>query len=145
MKITLETKRMIVKTNARLINRKIIFPDQPSHINILDIKPSIGENTGFMFYDKSDHRQLICHIALRDDRKPNEITYGTQETYRNKGYMQEALNAFIKWIFKNTDICKLYALISNNPTSEKVLINQGFIKENQNDNRHIWYCRKSAL
>ncbi len=78
-------------------------------IRLNDVK---NNNSKYMWYTtwivilKSENR-IIGHIMLKG--YPNEqgevnIGYYMQEYYREKGYMSEAINKLIRWIFSNSDV-----------------------------------------
>lgn len=83
---------------------------------------------GFLFYD-IEHEQYICQIHFENKRREYEISYGTSEAFRRKGYMEEALLFFVKWIFSNTAVTQMCALINNNYISLHILEKCGFIYE----------------
>lgn len=120
------TDRLVMKSNVNVNNGVMEFPKNLNGLDILKIEPTVGEDGGFMFYDRCDKEKKICHIGIRDDRRPMEITYGTEENYREKKYMQEALFAFMTWIFSSTDTKTLNALIVNNKTSQHILKKYNF-------------------
>ncbi|MCB2296238.1 GNAT family N-acetyltransferase [Clostridium tagluense] len=76
-----------------------------------------------------------CEIAsLMIKGYPNEmgeviIGYGTNETFQNKGYMTEAVEGLIKWIFTNPKALSIVAdTEKTNIASHRVLEKNGFIK-----------------
>lgn len=90
-----------------------------------------------MFYEKNG-TENICHIHFENKRREFEISYGTEIDFRRKGYMQEALAFFVNWIFTNTKVPYLYALISNNDESQHILEKQGFCFETH-DQYGSWF------
>ena len=94
-------------------------------INILSIQKTTGREAGFMFYDKNNQDTLICHVAITWQRNRTEVSYGTESLFRNKGYMQEALNAFLEWFSNNTKEIKIWAL-PNGDESKHILEKCGF-------------------
>ncbi|MGH4123526.1 MAG: GNAT family N-acetyltransferase [Clostridium sp.] len=76
-----------------------------------------------------------CEIAsLMIKGYPNEkgeviIGYGTNESYQSKGYMTEAVEGLIKWIFENPKALSIVAdTEKTNIASHRVLEKNGFIK-----------------
>lgn len=133
----LKTERLIMRTNIQFDRGHLVLPPKKSEINLKNLKPSIAEDGGFIFYD--DDNNLVCHIGIRTDRKPCEISYGTQVQFRGKGYMQEALSFLLKLFFENGLIENVYALICNNPESEHILTKNGFIKELRHEGGGDWF------
>ncbi len=133
----LKTPRLIMRTNIQFSNGHLVFPDKKNGINILDIQPNIAEDGGFIFYDNSDNE--VCHIGIRTDRKPCEISYGTQAQFRGNGYMQEALFFLLRLFSENNLVENVYALICNNPESQHILVKNGFIKDNPHQDGGDWF------
>lgn len=138
-----ETKRLICKSEMAVINglpkasRNIL-----ETIDLKNIEPLSGMEFGFMFYDKTSNEH-ICQIHFEEKRKEYEISYGTKELYRGKGYMQEALEFFVNWVFENTCIECLYALINNNAISQHILEKNGFEVE-RTEPYGTWFVRKKS-
>ena len=120
------TEKMIMRTNIKFDNGHLYIPaeEKQKEIDLLNNKSNVGEDGGFIFYD--DNNNEICHIAIRTDRKSCEISYGTKEQFRKKGYMQEALCFLLRFFSKNGLNEDVYALICNNPVSEHILKKNGF-------------------
>ena len=133
----LKTPRLIMRTNIQFVSGRLVFPSQKSGINLLSLQPNVAEDGGFIFYDNSGNE--VCHIGIRTDRKPCEISYGTQVQYRGNGYMQEALACVLQLFSENNLVEKVYALICNNPESEHILVKNGFIKEHRHDGGGDWF------
>ena len=136
------TARMVCKSDIELKNG-IPVPPEPANngeislINLLNLQPRSGMEYGFMFYEKNG-TENICHIHFENKRREFEISYGTEIDFRRKGYMQEALAFFVNWIFTNTKVPYLYALISNNDDSQHILEKQGFCFETH-DQYGSWF------
>lgn len=115
-------------------------------VDLLKLKPTTGQESAFQFFIKSSSL-LVCHIGFTHKRDCFEATYGTEENYRNKGYMTEALSATTRWIFANTNEQKIFALISNNAASERVLTKCGFSRcETHYNGLSTWYVlRKEEI
>lgn len=136
-----ETTRLICKSEMNIIEG---YPKPPvtklKEINLLNIKPRTGREFGFVFYDKNTDER-ICQIHFENKRRDYEISYGTEEQYWGKGYMQEALSFFVKWMFANTSVDCLYALINNNSSSQHILEKNGFEIEGV-DEFGTWFALK---
>lgn len=143
--ITFDTKRMkMVAEKLSVVNGKIEENEDNTDVPLWELKPNTGKC--FNFYDKNNPTRLICHIGFRHDRKPMEISYGTEPLYQKQGYMQEALAAFIQWYFKNTSYSEIHALISNNDASKHILESNGFVENGvcSTSNTATWYVLKKA-
>lgn len=139
-----ETERLLCKSEMRIING-LLEPaeDECSELNIMDIlnrKPATGMEYGFMFYDK-ETEDYVCQIHFEDKRRKYEVSYGTEEQFRGRGFMKEALNFFVKWVFDNTEVKELVALIHDNNKSQHILENSGFTHE-KNDEYGDWFIIK---
>ncbi|MGH4125516.1 MAG: GNAT family N-acetyltransferase [Clostridium sp.] len=67
-----------------------------------------------------------------------EISYSVSDNYQGKGYGTEAAKALIKWVFKNTELKELVAIVKPDNTSSNTVIKKlGF----QNmDTKMAQYC-----
>lgn len=133
----LKTERLIMRTNIQFDRGHLVLPSKKSGIDLQNLQRNIAEDGGFIFYD--DKNNLVCHIGIRTDRKPCEITYGTQVQFRRNGYMQEALSFLLRLFFENGLAENVYALICNNPVSEHILTKNGFIKEHRHEDGGDWF------
>jgi len=70
-----------------------------------------------------------------------ELGYGIDETFRNRGYMKEAIGLIVEWAQKRSDINKVVAVTSaENIASQKVLQANGFnLFDIAEDNMMGWY------
>lgn len=139
-----ETSRLVCKSEMNIVNG---FPEssrvEDRVINILDLsnlKPATGMEFGFMFYEKLTGAE-VCHIHFEGKRREYEVSYGTNDEFRGNGYMKEALAFFIAWIFKNTEVDTLVALINNNASSRHILEITGFTFEGK-DEYGDWFIIK---
>lgn len=106
-------------------------------IRLNDVK---NNNSKYMWYTtwivilKSENR-IIGHIMIKgypNERGEVNIGYYMQEQYREKGYMSEAINKFICWIFSNVDVTYIVAdTLKSNIISQNLLkkIGMEFYKE----------------
>ncbi|WP_165022422.1 GNAT family N-acetyltransferase [Dysgonomonas sp. ZJ279] len=73
---------------------------------------------------KSENR-MIASLSFKgepNDKKEVEIGYGTNEGYRNKGYMSEAVQAVSEWSVRQENIDAIIAeTYKDNEASHKVL------------------------
>lgn len=137
--IHFETSRLIIKTNLELDNGILVFPKQSG--NLIDLKPHKIEDGGFAVYLKETDN-LVCHIGIRSDRKPFELTIGTEDGYKRKGYMSEAHSAVIKWIFDNCKTESICALVGSlTPEAcRKILSRDGFSRIDEG--KMEWWIKK---
>ena len=121
------TDRLVAKSNLQLNDGKISLRKfrLQGEINLLTLQPSNPEDEGFVFYDTLDDER-ICHVGFTDKRGRMEVTYGTELSFRNKGYMSEALKFVVDWVFNNTTEAELWA-IPNGIISESILRKTGFV------------------
>lgn len=124
------TSRLIGKTEMMLVDSNLISKDNFSNDkitleNILTLQPCTGKENGFCFYDKNNQDVLICHIGITFQRDKFEVSYGTEEPFRNKGYLTEALLGFIDFIFSKTNESMIWGL-PNGVVSQHILEKCGF-------------------
>jgi hypothetical protein len=137
----IETERLIIKTNLTVNDGKLVIPDHKG--SILDLKPLEVEDGGFAVYLKSTG-ELVAHIGLRFDRKPYELTIGTEDGFKGKGYMSEAHTAVVEWLFGNTDAEMICALVGplTPAACKKILSRDGFLQIDGTDDGQGWWERK---
>lgn len=120
-----ETERMIMVVGYDIVNKKIEFPKPNKKIDLLKLK----EAPGISFYEKENICNKIVHMSLINSNGGLEISYGISNTkYRNKKYMKEALDAFVSWLFLETDEKEINARICNNDVSQHILESAGFFE-----------------
>ena len=122
-----ETTRLIIKTGIKIENNKPVLNREGNSrkVDILNLTEHKFEENGFLCYSR-ESGQRICHIGLSEHLDKIEISYGTEDAFRGKGYMSEALPAVIGWLYTHTAIAKIYARIGDNPISEHILIKNHF-------------------
>lgn len=128
--IELETKRLIIKSDAYIAEGELKFQEKPHVVDLLDIKPSRVEECGFALYLKQEMDQ-VGHVTVIHHRRPYELTVGMDESYRQNGYMTEGLKQIIDWLFKNCTLDKLTAIRGNiiPEASRRLLLRCGFEQE----------------
>ena len=137
------TQRLLIQTNLELTKNEILIKKEKNENiliqpSLIDLKPSKIENSGFKCCLANEPNIMVAHIAFIFQRGKTEISYGTEQEYQNRGFMTEALPACIKWIYENNYKDEIYALVNNNPYSERVLIKCGF-KFDYQDKDGKWY------
>lgn len=117
-------------------------------IRLNDVK---NNNSKYMWYTtwivilKSENR-IIGHIMLKgypNEQREVNIGYYMQEQYREKGYMNEAINKLIHWIFSNSDVKYIVAdTLKTNTTSQNLLKKIG-MKLYKEDDEYFWWRLKN--
>ncbi len=80
----------------------------------------------------------ICFHGEPDENGQVEIGYGTDEEFRNKGYMTETISGLIEWTRENKNIKAIKAETkSTNISSIRVLERNNFKKISQTENSVI--------
>lgn len=85
---------------------------------------------------------LIGFKSFPDGAGTTEVGYGIGASFRNQGYMTEALQALCRWAFNDCQCHKLTAQGVSNPASERVLLKSGWQKVNRTKNSSVWEIRK---
>ena len=134
----LETKRLFLKTDCLIVNGEFTYPSEQSPIDILHPKSQNGERAGFALYLKSTGEN-VGHIDLKFTRKPYELSVGTLEEHRRQGYMNEALEKVISWLFENCDTKTITAYLGGiTPAASRSILRRfGFVQENEG--REDWW------
>lgn len=138
--LVIKTERLVGVSNMEIQGGKLVsIKREVNEINIFDLKPISGKESAFIFYDIHNTDIEICHIGITWKRNRFEVSYGTNEVYRRKGFLQEALSAFIEWVVSNTDEKEIWGL-PNGPESEHILMKCGFIYYDVVENSNSkWY------
>jgi len=128
--IVIETERLRIYSDASIINNTLVFPQaEREEINLLDLKQNRPEMNAFAIRLKNDNTQLVGQFGFKNERYENELSYHTNEPYRRKHYMQEAMEAFIPWFFQNTSATVIHVIIAEgNVASENLAKKVGFIR-----------------
>lgn len=118
--IEIVTKRLVGISEMVVENYDIVPKIIDKPVSLLDLRSRTGKENGFIFYDKDNQDILICHVGITDQRAKFEVSYGTEEKFRGKGYMSEALNGFVNFIFSETNRTEIWA-IPNGIVSQHIL------------------------
>jgi [ribosomal protein S5]-alanine N-acetyltransferase len=103
----------------------------PDNKKFLASIPNIGEGwlkLGIIIKE-TDEFIGFCNTGIKDEISgPNrEIAYAISKHYRNKGYTTQAVKGLAKYLFENTDVKQLNAVVlPRNVTSNKVITKCGF-------------------
>lgn len=137
----IQTKRLVLKTNCTIVNGQLGFPEK-KNTSLLDIEPNCSENGGFAIYLKAG--DYIGHIGFLFDRKPYELTIGIDnEQFRHCGYMTEAQDAVIQWIFDNCNTTQITARIGSiTPVASRKLCKRNGFHEAKEGQDEWWILKK---
>ena len=141
--IKLKTKRLILRSNCRVVNGIFEFPpiQEISLEAILDKQLSQAEDGGFAIYLKAG--KLIGHILIYFKRKPYELSVSIDEPYRRKGYMSEAQDEVIQWIFDNCDTRQINVLVGPiTPIASRRLCEKNGFHKVMEANHEWWVLNK---
>jgi RimJ/RimL family protein N-acetyltransferase len=161
----IETKRLIIKPlSCDELKKHIHSPHElakdlgltPSQVLIdkvtqeailNDLLPNIEDSTkDSLFYtmwiviEKSKKAIIggICFHGEPNETREVEIGYGTDEGYRNQGYMTETIAGLVLWIRNNKNVKLIKAETdSQNISSVRVLEKNGFRISQRNDSSVI--------
>ena len=109
------------------------------------------EETSAIFYSffiliENTAKEIVGEIGCHS--KPNEtgeveIGYSTQAHFQNKGYMSEAVGAFSKQLLSLEMVKTIIAITDkSNIPSQKVLICNNFIRDNETAENITWKLNK---
>ena len=161
----IETKRLIIKplslkelichikTPDKLAKSMGLIPsksliDKETHDAILnELLPNLSDTkknslfyTMWIIIEKNKNAIIggICFHGEPDENGEAEIGYGTDEEYRNKGYMTETISGLVSWLKDNklVKIIKAETNSSNSP-SIRVLEKNNFKMVKKSDNSVI--------
>lgn len=139
--IEIKTERLVLLSEIE-IKKNFLVLYEDKDIDIMSIKPATGRETGFVAYLGNNPSEMVCHVCFTTKRNRIEISYGTEEIHRKKGYMYEAIFAVLKWFFENTSYEMIWAVINNNPISLKLALKVGFTKIEDETFEFCWYVLK---
>lgn len=97
--------------------------------------------TNWQLILKSENKSIgsACFMKEPDEKGQVEIGYGINETYRNKGYMTEAVTRLVQWAFDQENVQSVIAETEiGNYGSQKVLEKAGMQKY-RSDKNSIWF------
>lgn len=95
-----------------------------------------------------DEKIIIGEVGFKgldSEEGQLEVGFGTEERFRNKGYMTEALTELVKWAFfqDKIKIRKITALtLSDNIPSQKVLEKSGLLLAHEESGKLYWHVNK---
>jgi [ribosomal protein S5]-alanine N-acetyltransferase len=101
------------------------------------ILPKVRENSSHYYYCSiwtvivKDNMQLagdICFKGMPNSAGEIEVGYASNQEFRGKGLMTEALDEISKWALRQSDVTAITAKTrNNNIASEKVLHKSGYV------------------
>ncbi len=129
---------MCLKPSKSLVDKDV----QEAILN--DLLPNLSDpKKDYLFYTmwiiiEKNKKAIIGGICFHGEPDKNgevEIGYGTDDEYRNNGYMTETISGLIQWAKANKRICTIKAEIDKtNASSIRVLEKNNFeISERNND------------
>ena len=161
----IETKRLIIKplssdelkkhinspnelaNDLGLIPSQILIDKETQEAILNDLLPNIEDsNKDSLFYTmwiviEKSKKAIVGGICFHGEPNENgevEIGYGTDDGYRNQGYMTETIAGMVQWIRCNKDVKIIKAETDNeNISSVRVLEKNGFKIYQRNDNSVI--------
>jgi len=161
----IETKRLIIKplssdelkkhinspnelaNDLGLIPSQILIDKETQEAILNDLLPNIEDsNKDSLFYTmwiviEKSKKAIVGGICFHGEPNENgevEIGYGTDDGYRNQGYMTETIAGMVQWIRCNKDVKIIKAETDNeNISSVRVLEKNGFKICQRNDNSVI--------
>ncbi|MDR1437065.1 MAG: GNAT family N-acetyltransferase [Candidatus Symbiothrix sp.] len=86
-----------------------------------------------------------CFKGEPDENHQVEIGYGTDEKFRNRGYMTEAVKAMCEWAFSQPGVEAVIAETApDNQASHRVLEKCGLSRFKQSNGSVWWRLNKSS-
>lgn len=105
----------------------------PNNKNFLSAVPNIGGQNyfklGIILKETGDFIGF-CNTSIKEElSEPNrEIAYAISKDYRNQGYTTKAVKGLVHYLFENTDVELLNAVVlPHNVCSNKVIQKCGFL------------------
>ncbi len=87
----------------------------------------------------------LCFMGEPDENGTVEVGYGTNEEYRNLGYMTEAVKAVCEWALNRTYVTSVRAESDKiNEASRRVLEKCGMTLFMENEESMFWHLSKQA-
>lgn len=93
-------------------------------------------------------RRFIGCVAFKGDPidEEIEIAYAIDEPFRGRGFMTEALGAFVVWGKTRKDVRAIVAeTLKNNIASQRVLEANGFARGEDSPEFDAWFWRRALL
>lgn len=98
---------------------------------------------------ETESNQMVANACFKDkpdDEGRIEIGYGTNENFRNKGIMTEAVNAISQWALTQKDVKIVIAETDrDNYASQKVLQKCRFEQSAETETGYLWTKKKYTI
>ncbi|MCL1932508.1 MAG: GNAT family N-acetyltransferase [Candidatus Azobacteroides sp.] len=109
--------------------------------NVADKSKNYLYSTLWIAISKTENKMVgaLCITGEPNENEEIEIGYGTDEEFRNRGYMTEIVSGIIDWAKKQLIVKAIIASTDkDNPASVKVLEKTGFTKIGEIDALFNW-------
>jgi [ribosomal protein S5]-alanine N-acetyltransferase len=109
--------------------------------NVANAKNNYLYHTLWSLIDKNENKIVgdFCIVGEPDAIGQIEIGYGTYDTFKNKGYMTEAVEGFIAWAKSQPELNTIVAdTEKENIASYKILEKNNFIKIAETETLFKW-------
>ena len=138
-----ETDRLLIRTNMAIDNGEFKYLYRNRGKSIDQFEPTQDGDNEFAIMSKENRnvRYGGIGIVIKENAKIIEIKYSIKDEFQHRGYITEALNAIVQWIFTNTGIEKIEANCIHE-TSVHILRDIVGFKFDRIDERyrdHKWY------
>ncbi len=110
--------------------------------NVLDTSKNYLFSTLWTVILKEDNKMVadLCFVGEPNLMGEIEIGYGTYDSYRNKGYMTEAVSGMIQWAQTQSNVKSIIASTEkSNIASFAVLEKNNFIKYGETETLFHWH------
>ena len=129
-KVEIVSQNVIMRSNVEVVDGKLTFPCEKVKIpeDLSKLKPVGGtEDACFVFYNKEN--QIIARGAIHDYYVENDLRIiWVNEREVVKNYPDEVMAIWSGWLFANTSINKVWALLTGN-YPEKEFLEKNFKEE----------------
>ena len=123
-KVEIISQHIIMRSNVEVIGGKLTFPSEKIEhpLDIHKVKSVGGTEDGcFVFYNKN--YQVIARGSIRNDWVENELRLEWKDEDRTAdNYPDEVMQIWLDWLFGNTAIDKVWALLDGNFPEKDVLV-----------------------
>lgn len=123
-KVEIISQHIIMRSNVEVIGGKLTFPSEKIEhpLDIHKVKSVGGTEDGcFVFYNKN--YQVIARGSIRNDWVKNELHLEWKDEDRTAdNYPDEVMQIWLDWLFENTAIDKVCALLNRDFPEKDVLI-----------------------
>ncbi|HEX2968281.1 MAG TPA: GNAT family N-acetyltransferase [Bacteroidales bacterium] len=109
--------------------------------NITDISKDSDFYTMWILIEKVKKAIIggICFHGEPNEMGEVEIGYGTDLTFRNKGYMTECISGMVHWLQENKDVKAIVAETENTNISSIIVLEKNDFRMIQQNNNSVIY------